>query len=130
MKINQLNHTALHVADVESSIIFYTGVLKLKQLPRPNFDFPGAWFSLGPDQELHLIGGREQDVVSAPRGTHFAMHVEDIDAAEKHLIAIHHEYSGPKFRPDGAVQIFLRDPDGHTLELTTTVSARPEDRAL
>ena len=130
MKVNQLNHTALHVADVPTSIEFYKTVLCLEQLPRPAFQFPGAWFSLGPDQELHLIGGRTLDVVSESRGTHFAMHVEDIVAAEKHLQTLGIDYDGPKDRPDGAVQIFIHDPDGHTLELTTVENARAEDRSL
>ena len=57
MQVQQLNHVALHVADVETSVGFYRDVMKLPQLPRPAFDLPGAWFRLGPEQELHLIGG-------------------------------------------------------------------------
>ena len=58
MKTTQLNHVALHVADVDKSCAFYRDVLQLEPMPRPNFDFPGAWFRLGADQELHLIGDR------------------------------------------------------------------------
>lgn len=56
MKVLQLNHVALHVADVSASVRFYSDVLKLEEIPRPAFRFPGAWFRLGVDQELHLIG--------------------------------------------------------------------------
>ena len=48
---------ALHVEDVDRTIRFYTDVLGLSQIPRPNFQFPGAWFRIGADQELHIIGG-------------------------------------------------------------------------
>ena len=58
MKILELNHIALHVADLERSVAFYREVLRLVPIPRPAFDFPGAWFQLGAVQELHLIGGR------------------------------------------------------------------------
>ena len=52
----QLNHVAIHVADVEKSVQFYQQVLLLETMRRPPFKFPGAWFRLGSDQELHLIG--------------------------------------------------------------------------
>ena len=130
MKVNQLNHTALHVADINRSIEFYTTVCGLTQIPRPQFDFEGAWFQLGPDQELHLIGGREEDVVSQSRGTHFAMHVESIEAALTHLEAHGMEVDGPKDRPDGAIQIFIKDPDGHVLEFTNIEAADPSARTL
>ena len=58
MKILELNHVAIHVADVERSSAFYRDVLRLEMIPRPAFDFPGAWFRLGAAQELHLIGRR------------------------------------------------------------------------
>ncbi|HBN74488.1 MAG TPA: glyoxalase, partial [Planctomycetaceae bacterium] len=32
--------------------------------------------------------------------------------------------SPPKFRPDGAVQIFLADPDGHVVELASDPQSR------
>ena len=47
MKVLQLNHVALHVADVAVSESFYRDVLQLEQLARPAFDFPGAWFRFG-----------------------------------------------------------------------------------
>ena len=58
----ELNHVALHVADVEKSSEFYADVLKLEPMERPAFEFPGAWFRLGDFQELHLIGGRDAAV--------------------------------------------------------------------
>ena len=42
------------VRDLEASVRFYEQVLELPRVPRPAFDFPGAWFALG-NQELHLI---------------------------------------------------------------------------
>ncbi len=47
MKQLQLNHVALHVADVELSCRFYCEVLQLEQIVRPAFDFPGAGFAWG-----------------------------------------------------------------------------------
>ena len=119
MLIAQLNHVALHVADVDRSVAFYRDVLKLRPIPRPAFSFPGAWFQLGGDQELHLIGERTKDVVSHNRGNHYALLVDDFDAWEKHLTACGAKFVPRRTRPDGALQLFVVDPDGHYVELCT-----------
>jgi lactoylglutathione lyase len=125
MNILELNHVALHVADVAASEHFYRRVLRLTPLPRPAFDFPGAWFRLGGHQELHLIGRRNEPVVSGSRSNHFALLVDDITAWEQHLNRVSAPFRPRKQRPDGAWQIFLSDPDGHYIELF----APPNDKA-
>ena len=119
MKIQELNHVALHVADVARSCEFYRGVLQLGQISRPAFTFPGAWFRLGADQELHLIGDRSEPVNSSHRGNHFALRVDELDSWEAHLKKVGAELRPRNQRPDGAWQVFLRDPDGHVIELFT-----------
>ena len=119
MKIYELNHVAIHVADVERSSAFYRDVLQLEKLPRPAFDFPGAWFRLGTVQELHLIGRRIASVPPVNTNEHFALRVDDIVAWEKYLQKVGAEIRPKQQRPDGAWQIFLRDPDGHFIELFT-----------
>jgi catechol 2,3-dioxygenase-like lactoylglutathione lyase family enzyme len=115
MKILELNHVAIHVSDVERSRAFYRDVLRLEKLPRPAFDFPGAWFRLGVVQELHLIGRRGPMVV-ADGNNHFALRVDDLAAWENHLRAAGAEFVS-RLRPDGASQVFLHDPDGYFIEL-------------
>ena len=115
----ELNHVSLHVADVAASAHFYGTVLGFAPLPRPDFDFPGAWFQLGPRQQLHLIGGRTEAAHGASRGDHFAVGVPAVHPAVAYLAAhgvtpVH----GPKQRPDGIWQVFFADPDGHWIELT------------
>jgi len=124
MNITQLNHVALHVEDVERSCRFYAEVLQLERIDRPAFSFPGAWFRIGADQELHLIGDRDQPVVSNHRGNHFAMMVDAMDAWEAHLDEQGATYRPCHRRPDGAFQLFVVDPDGHFVELCTSPSAR------
>ena len=121
MQTLQLNHVALHVADLERSTKFYTEVLKLEPMPRPAFAFPGAWFRLGADQELHLIGERTSPVISHNRGNHWALMVDDMDAWEKYFREQEIPYLPRRRRPDGAFQIYLIDPDGHYVELCTAV---------
>ncbi len=119
LKICELNHVAIHVADVNRSCEFYRDVLRLPPMQRPAFDFPGAWFRLGPMQELHIIGDRNDAVHSSNRGNHFALRVEDLGPWELHLNRLQIAYRPPKPRPDGALQLFLADPDGHVIELFT-----------
>ncbi len=44
MRIRQLDHVALHVADVDASVVFYRDTLKLPAMDRPAFDFPVPGF--------------------------------------------------------------------------------------
>ena len=118
MKIDQLNHVALEVVDVARSCEFYEKVLGLEKIPRPDFKFPGAWYGLGPGQELHLIAGREEAVVGGKRGTHFALRADSVAAALDRLGAEQIEHTALQVRPDGVSQVYLQDPDGHTIELS------------
>lgn len=123
MQVLQLNHVALHVADLGASTAFYGGVLGLTPIPRPAFSFPGAWFAIGPvglGQELHLIGRDRPKAggeFTPPRERHWAMCVDSVAAAADRLRERGVAFDPPVDRPDGAKQIFLRDPDGHVVEL-------------
>jgi catechol 2,3-dioxygenase-like lactoylglutathione lyase family enzyme len=119
MKIYELNHVAIHVKDVEASCEFYRNVLRLEPIPRPAFTFPGAWFRLGDNQELHLIGERTEPVLGHNRGNHYALRVANLDDWERHFQKLGQEFRARKMRPDGAWQIYVRDPDGHVIELFT-----------
>ncbi len=116
MDTKDLNHIALHVANLNLSMEFYGERLGLVEIERPGFDFPGAWFRLGQLQELHLIAGRSDEVNSSMRGNHFALGVEDMDKAEAYLTDRGIEHTPRQTRPDGAFQIYIEDPDGHWIE--------------
>lgn len=116
MKTKDLNHVALHVADLENSKVFYGEILGLEKIPRPEFDFPGEWYRLGENQELHLIAGRHAAVNSGTRGNHFALGVESMDEAERELAERGITHTPRQTRPDGAFQIYIEDPDGYWIE--------------
>lgn len=119
MQIKEINHIALFVQDLAKSIHFYQEILALPLVPRPAFDFDGAWFALG-KHTLHLIAGRnDESIVGGARSYHFAVEVHDIHACEAFLRSKNITLLGPKKRPDGAPQIFIQDPDGYWIEFTS-----------
>ena len=122
--IRKANHIALTVSDVGRSLWFYTDVLGLQQIRRPNFDRHGAWLTMG-NIELHLILGKPV----VPAGTdlivgHISLETDNIEEVLRQVrkMEIPFETVG---RPvsngdekDGVVtQLFLRDPDGYYIEL-------------
>jgi len=123
-----IQHYALVVSDPERSRRFYGDSIGMEEIPRPpKFTFEGAWFRAG-GQEIHLISthdttqpaGWKEPGPGAKVGLamHLALEVDDLAAARERL-AGHgvEEFSGPMPRGDGVVQIYVRDPDGHLIEL-------------
>lgn len=120
IKIKHLDHFAIAVHDLSSSLNFYHDILGLGILPRPNFDFEGAWLDCGDGISLHLIEQVDTaPIFSGSRHLHFAFAVDDLMATKEILngagIVIAKDI---KPRPDGVLQMFIQDPDGYFLELT------------
>ncbi len=111
------NHVALHVKDIAASTKFYRDVMGLEPVAVPDsLKAIRSWFKLGTDQQIHLLAGRDFDVKNDRNGSHFALFVTSITAAEKYLTQ--HKMSFHKqVRFDGAVQIYVADPDGYLIEL-------------
>src|SRR5438094_1870810 len=83
MRITHLDHCSVLITDVDRSRRFYRDVLGLWEIAPPRtFDFVVLWFDLGGGQTLHLLLKPQPDAVS-PR--HFALHVDDAQAARAHL---------------------------------------------
>jgi catechol 2,3-dioxygenase-like lactoylglutathione lyase family enzyme len=113
MKLSGVHHVSLNVANVEEAGKFYTEVLGLEVLPRPDFGFPGLWLR-SEGQEIHLMQVEDH---TAPEGQHFAFRVDDIAAAIEELGNHGVKVSKPFDLPGGAKQAFLKDPSGNMIEL-------------
>lgn len=123
LSVKTLDHVTIVVKDLERSRKFYVDILGMEELKRPGFSFAGSWFGAGTTQ-IHLILEHEESGpagVGSPassRSHHFAFEVADSHQAAAWLKqAGVPMISGPKERPDGAVQTFVLDPDGHVVEL-------------
>lgn len=112
MRAAGVHHVSINVSDVPAALAFYTEVLGFEpRTDRPDFGIEGAWLDVG-GQQVHLIGAPMPD----QRGQHFAVRVDDIDAAVADLRARGVEVSDPKAVGSGR-QCFLHDPCGNMVEL-------------
>jgi catechol 2,3-dioxygenase-like lactoylglutathione lyase family enzyme len=129
VQVRHIDHVTLVVKDVDASRRFYVGLLGMTEVPRPAFPFDGAWFKAGATL-IHLIREHEQSgpagfpvevLRRSSRNHHFAFEVDDARAAAERLKAVGVELlDDAKLRPDGAIQVFLTDPDHHVVELCST----------
>ena len=127
--VSSVHHVALPVTDLARAKRFYAEVIGLRELPRPPFDFAGAWFAAG-DSQVHLIVSPNQtfrgDRPLDTKDVHFALRVSSYRAAIEQLRA--HGYTADaadaSFRTReqphataGFPQVFVLDPDRNVVEL-------------
>jgi glyoxylase I family protein len=109
--VTGFHHAGFLVTDVERAARFYEETLGLKALPRPDLGFPGRWYDLGAGQQLHLMS-----VADMPGHADPPLSVPDVQAAERQLSEMGVIISYGSGRA-GNPQLFVRDPDGNTIEL-------------
>ena len=119
--VEGLHHAAVTVTDIVRARRFYEDVLGLQAIPRPPFDFEGAWYAAG-DRQLHLIvhppsrtqrGTRDID----PRDGHLAFRVSNYDQAIARLRAHGIPLVEQRENRTPWAQIYITDPDGNVIEL-------------
>jgi glyoxylase I family protein len=119
--IERFHHVSLSVTDLERSKHFYGEVLGLRELPRPPFDFPGAWYDLR-NAQLHLIVHQHPRSLRGTtaidsRDGHFALRIVEWEAAIARLKAHGVAFIERPDNPTPFAQIHLADPDGNGIEL-------------
>lgn len=119
MALKGLDHCTILAADLGAARDFYVDVLGLTDGERPPFDFPGHWLYCEGHPVVHLIGGeRARD---AKTGSAAVDHIAFAGAAADTMRA-HLQERGVAFEERevprlGQRQLFLRDPNGVTIEL-------------
>ncbi len=118
-KALKINHVALIVKDLEAACIFYEKELGLEPLPAFLFDYPTAFFKFNDQQQLHLT---EWEDTHSFRG-HICVQVDDINTLFFRMKALGiidiQPWGKVRRLPDGAIQMFVRDPSGNLVEFSS-----------
>lgn len=128
IRVKSLDHVTIVVRDLVATRRFYVDALGMDEVARPAFSFAGQWFQAGATL-IHTIleyegsGKAGSGAEHNSRGHHFAFIVDNAEAAAARLTELKIPLvSPPKKRPDGAMQVFVQDPDGHLVELCSVGS--------
>lgn len=129
MRATGFTHVSIGARDLEESVRFYEDFFGMEEVPAPDFTGHVRWPRVG-DLKLHPF----QDEGSTPVGHHFALGVDDFGAAfrktrETGARVEGGNYSTVRELPDGAVQMYLRDPAGNLVEVNWR-NANTLDRGL
>lgn len=123
IEIEFLDHVAIRVVDMEASIIWYEKVLGLKRYQLPEWgEFPIFLLSGKSGIALFPANSTDSKLESASKNVkidHFAFNVtnQNFEKAKKRYAELNLEYTiQDHYYFDS---IYTKDPDGHTVELTT-----------
>ena len=117
MQVRGFTHVSVHAHDLEESVRFYKDLFGMEEIPAPGFPFPVRWLRVG-DLQLHLFQSEDP----APQGHHFGIEVDDFEATYEKVgemgAQIEEGYFSNVYElPDGAVQLYVRDPAGNMVEV-------------
>lgn len=127
----EIHHISLPVKNLWESKKFYSQVLKLKELKRPEvFEklFPGEWYEFPSGQQLHLV--LKEDATYRPLNLdfgnkigpdiHFAIRLSSkrFNELRREIIQRDDVLKEEKLFPVNVGQLYLLDPDNHIIELT------------
>lgn len=116
----KINHVTLIVNNLEKAGEFYQNELGLEPLAAFKFDYPVMFFKFNDEQQLHLS---EWEDTTSFRG-HICVQVDDFNKIffrMKELQAIDvHPWGKVRQLPDGAMQMFVRDPAGNLVEISSS----------
>ena len=112
-----LNHVSINAINIEESVQFYCALFGLEPIATYTFDFPTQYLRVG-ELQLHIF----ERPTTAPEFHHLAIDVDDFEAilARASGLGILEEstfFSSCWVLPDGAVQLYLRDPAGNLVEV-------------
>ena len=132
MPLIDLHHVAIKSKDLAATEKFYTKVLGMKKVERPEFKFPGVWLEMG-ETMFHIYGGDaakthagdyKYNQGSAPVD-HVALRAKGFDKMKE--VCKKHRCTWRQFDiPDFKLwQLFVQDPSGVIVELNFDATKEP-----
>jgi catechol 2,3-dioxygenase-like lactoylglutathione lyase family enzyme len=122
MPLSRLDHVTILCSDLVRSRAFYAQALGLVDGDRPPFDFPGAWLWLDGRAVVHLVGGRNNGVTGTGSFDHIAFAATDLDGTRARLSNAGIEFREKTVPGRPLHQLFLKDPDGVTIEINVALT--------
>lgn len=130
MPLTELNHYFVRANDLEQTRAFYCEVLGFEVMPRPPFPFPGYWLGVNGKIQVHMgqagVANAELYYLGSPpdAATGNAGVVDHIAFLATQPAAFIQRFRerGIEYRPRALpefdlYQLFLKDPNGLTIEL-------------
>ncbi len=117
MRATGFTHVSVHAHDLDESAHFYRELFGMEDVPSPNFPFPVLWLRVG-DLQLHLFQSKDP----VPGTHHFGIDVDDFErvytkAGDLGVREGTGYYANVYELPEGAVQMYVRDPAGNLVEV-------------
>ena len=116
VRLKAVNHVTYNVRDKELAARFWEEVLGVKRIPKQVDSDHIIWLQIPSGAMVHLI--ETSDGPSIP-SHHGAFEVDDIEAANKAVIAMGIETTDINTRNDGQRVFFINDPEGNRIEICT-----------
>ncbi len=119
MPATAMNHFTILTDNVEGTLAFYADMLDLHPGARPPFKFPGAWLYArgGSDPILHIIGGKQKDVLVKGVIDHMAFTGNDLPGMIEKLKSRGIEYDLRRLPDYGTWQLFFYDINDAKIEI-------------
>ncbi len=117
--ITAIHHTSFIISDINASRHFYSDILGLEpDTTRPDMSFDGLWLDINESQQIHLLCVDNPDPETRPehggRDRHTAFFITDLAVLQMRLDKENIPYT---LSQSGRLALFVRDPDGNTLEM-------------
>jgi catechol 2,3-dioxygenase-like lactoylglutathione lyase family enzyme len=130
MPVTELNHYLIRANNLERTKDFYCKVLGFQVMPRPDFPFPGYWLGINGKIQVHMaqagVPNAELYYLGSPKNAatdhagvidHIAFLATDPEKFVKHFKDLKIKSRPRNFPESKLYQLFVKDPDGLTIEL-------------
>ncbi len=130
MPVDDINHYLIRANNLERTRDFYCKVLGFEVMPRPDFPFPGYWLGVNGKIQVHMaqagVPNAKVYYLGSPKNAaknnsgvidHIAFLASDPEKMVGHLQSLGVPIRPRSFPESQLFQLFIKDPDGLTIEL-------------